>query len=689
MMLLCLLQLLLLVHWHSSTGLILLLPSSPPRQSSSVQRLNLWRLPKDGAGGSSSLDIPRSRRSTLTAAKSRVAGFEEEDSSQFTVVVVGGGWAGFTAADALASLADASNQQNDSDNPKPAVKIHLLDASPRGPGGLAGGWRTARRQLPVEAGIHGFWREYRNTLDVMEHSIGLDLEQVLTPYTPSLLVSSSGRVALAPVLGSGTAATAATTNNQTTTMKDDFQDLFRILQQLDWRNLGAVDSKMNNFTKQLAQVLPPPLDIALLAEFDPNSPLTPTDRLSALGLLGAWADFEQEDASSWYRYDTTSADTLFRIIAAVSPTLYTELVAPLLHVLPMAPGYDLSAAAALSCFHVFALQSPGAFDVRWCRTSITEAIFNPWVTRLKETNCVDIRGSARVTSITENENKKFTVVINDEQEQIQCDAVILAVGATAAGRLIDACPPLLKLPQLKQQWKDWRGITCVTVRLFFSGNQLPNVLQQAMRLHDSTPPVTVCGPNLLPALIETGFCIYDLGRLQDANPLVQNAVEVDYFRADRLADEHSDEQIINVTLRAMEVALGLPPQSLIDDSSILLQDSAVVRARRAVSHFDVGSARRSPPIRLSRGLYTCGDWVDRTGHASWSTEKAVVTGRQAAKAVARDFYPLGGNNTAVVEVIPAASDTPTLSVLRRLARSVRSVAPANALPTAPWSSGKF
>jgi hypothetical protein len=353
----------------------------------------------------------------------------------------------------------------------------------------------------------------------------------------------------------------------------------------------------------------------------------------------------------------------------------------------MAPGYDLSAAAALSCFHVFALQAPGAFDVRWCRTSITEAIFNPWVARLKEMNCVDIRGSARVTSITENENNKYTVMINDS-EQIQCDAVILAVGATAAGRLIDACPPLLKLPKLKQQWKDWRGITCVTVRLFFRGNQLPKVLQQAMRRHDSTPPVTVCGPNLLPALIETGFCIYDLGRLQDANPFVQNAVEVDYFRADRLADEHSDEHIIEVTLRAMEVALGLPPQSLNDDSSDMLQDSAVVRARRAVSHFDVGSARRSPPIRLSRGLYACGDWVDRTGHASWSTEKAVVTGRQAATAVARDFHQLGGNGTAAVKVIPAASDTPTLTALRRLARSARRVAPFNALPTVPWSSSQ-
>ena len=88
----------------------------------------------------------------------------------------------------------------------------------------------------------------------------------------------------------------------------------------------------------------------------------------------------------------------------------------------MAPGYDISAAAALSCFHVFALQAPsrltppispasplhhfcissasrlhlfqsrlhlprqarGAFDVRWCRGGISERIFTPWQRQLVE-----------------------------------------------------------------------------------------------------------------------------------------------------------------------------------------------------------------------------------------------------------------------------------------------------------------
>ena len=116
-----------------------------------------------------------------------------EESDRKRVVVIGGGWAGFSAASALSAASDDT------------VEVVLLDASPRGRGGLAGGWRTPVGGRPVEAGIHGFWREYRNTFKVMEGIDGLNLDEVLTPYAPSVLVSKSGRVALAPVLGDAAA----------------------------------------------------------------------------------------------------------------------------------------------------------------------------------------------------------------------------------------------------------------------------------------------------------------------------------------------------------------------------------------------------------------------------------------------------------------------------------------------------
>jgi hypothetical protein len=234
---------------------------------------------------------------------------EELESSNKTVCIVGGGWAGFSAADALSSATESISG-------RACLSVELLDASPRGQGGLAGGWRTKNLKLPVEAGLHGFWREYQNTFAAIER-IGLDIDEILTPYTPSILVSQSGRVALAPVLGN---------EDEESDINKDFS-----LEDVDWKQSSSV-------IKTLASFLPPPLDIAILSEFNDKSPLTIADRISAIGLLGVWSDFQQEDPDSWKRYDKISADTLFRSIAGVSPTLYQELVSPLLHVLPMTPG---------------------------------------------------------------------------------------------------------------------------------------------------------------------------------------------------------------------------------------------------------------------------------------------------------------------------------------------------------------
>ena len=100
-----------------------------------------------------------------------------------------------------------------------------------------------------------------------------------------------------------------------------------------------------------------------------------------------------------------------------------------------------------------------------------------------------------------------------------------------------------------------------------------------------------------------------------------------------------------------------------------------------------GSADLSPGVSLGGGLYACGDWIDRSGHASWSTEKAVVTGRQAAGALARDLR-LGSVDAAV---IPAAADTPQLQALRGVAAAVRATAPTQVFqdglpPPAPWAA---
>jgi uncharacterized protein with NAD-binding domain and iron-sulfur cluster len=578
----------------------------------------------------------------VSQRRQRYGGVRSLDSSK--VIVIGGGWAGFSAADALSKL--------------DGVEVELLDASRRGPGGLAAGWSSQNLNLPVEAGIHGFWREYRNTFDVIQ-SIGLELDEVLTPFTPSILVSETGRVALAPVLGETDSSVRHDNPRGSTTVSS-------------WQSM--LDA--------LARDLPPPLDVAVRSRFD-NAALSSADRLSAVGLLGAWADFGQEDDESWDRYDKLSADQLFRDRATVSPRLYQQLVSPLLHVLPMTPGYDCSAAAALSCFHVFALQSKGAFDVRWCRGTITEKIFDPWSRILRERN-VTVQGSSRVTAIVEDaERKMFTVSVNNETDK-RCDAVVLAVGTTAARRLAVSCPPLTALSQTNE-WdgSTLRGITCVAVRLFL---QASSSWVSAIRAAMSDSPVVVCGPRIggIPQLAETGFCIYDLQRLQDFfatkfEDAELFTIEVDYYRADAMV-EMSDETVVELAFTSVSAALSIkPPENQI------LKDFSVVRARNAVSHFCVGSASASPnSTRLRRGMYICGDWVERKGHASWSTEKAVVTGRRAATAFAQDFTT--SDSDVIPPTIPAATDTPQLAALRKGAKAARQFLPflEESIPSAPW-----
>ncbi len=98
-------------------------------------------------------------------------------------MVVGGGWASYSFCKSVS--------HNNIDGRK--VEIILLGASTQGGGGLAGGYRS-KNGRSVEAGIHGFWREYRNTFDIMNAIKGVDVDEVLGDFSPSVLRSKNGKV---------------------------------------------------------------------------------------------------------------------------------------------------------------------------------------------------------------------------------------------------------------------------------------------------------------------------------------------------------------------------------------------------------------------------------------------------------------------------------------------------------------
>mmetsp|Transcript_6337 Transcript_6337/g.12847 ORF Transcript_6337/g.12847 Transcript_6337/m.12847 type:complete len:682 (+) Transcript_6337:109-2154(+) len=607
--------------------------------------------------------------------------------NKLRIAVIGGGWAGYSLCESI-----STNNLPTERGSRGGIEIIMLDASKQAKGGLAGGYRDeTKNNRPVEAGIHGFWREYRNTFDIMESIEGVKVDEVLGGFSPSVLYSKNGKVAVAPVL------------------LDE--------EEMKESNFGKMpvikDVSEKSIRRFIATNLPPPLDLPLLAEINNNtdrkgggSKLRPIDLMSGLGLVGAWADFEQESRVSWKRYDTQPASLLFEK-AGITDALYEEMVSPLLHVLPMCPAYDCSAAAALSCFHVFALQSRGAFDVRWCRGSISEKIFDLWQHQLEQRG-VSIRGGSRVASIKKNDDGKYDISLDSMNEKTEnslienCDAVVLAVGAVAAGKLAASSPALSSLDATKD-FDKLRGVTCVAVRLFLKPH--PTITSGLKGgLHDKTQlppefakamidsPIAVCGAGIggIEELRETGFCIYDLQRMHDEFSVDHYALhidkedqvsvlEIDFYRADSFVNCQNDV-IVSLALEAVSSALGTA--SKIDQSGIV--DSTILRAKNAVSHFSPNSALYSPDVKLDKGLYCCGDWVDRTGHASWSTEKSVVTARQAANALSADFRLANSQ----CDVIPAAKDTPQLTALRKSAKLLRTLLPLETLPPSPWVFAK-
>ena len=103
---------------------------------------------------------------------------------QPSAVVIGGGWAGFGAAWGLAQR---------------GVAVTVLEASSDAVGGLAAGWRGPDG-LPVELGIHGFWRSYSNCFRLCEQ-IGLSEDEVFTQWATPALYTRDGLSVAAPIFG--------------------------------------------------------------------------------------------------------------------------------------------------------------------------------------------------------------------------------------------------------------------------------------------------------------------------------------------------------------------------------------------------------------------------------------------------------------------------------------------------------
>jgi uncharacterized protein with NAD-binding domain and iron-sulfur cluster len=468
---------------------------------------------------------------------------------------------------------------------KQGYEVTLLEAGPY-PGGLVAGWKTAQGRS-IEAGIHGFWYPYRNIFALIEE-LGLN---PFTDWTRSSQYSPAGLEVESPIF-------------------------------------------------QREPFLPTPLGTFLYPRFR-RLPLS--DRLSALPLLYAMIDFDNSD-DAWRRYDPVTARELFKQFG-VSARLYRDAFEPMLLVGLFAPGEQCSAAAALGMLYYFILAHQPNFDVVWCRGTVGEQIFRPWIDRIQQVGG-RVLTNQRVTDLliepdASGAKPKVSKVVCGE-ESFAADAVIFAVGVTGMQKIVSTSASLRQFPEFCNLM-NLGAIDVLATRLWFDRKVTVPLPSNACFGFDTT----------------TGWTFFDLNTLHDEwRDEPGSVIEADFYHANQLLPM-PDEQLITKVHRDLTTCIpGFGAAQVVDRS--------VVRLPKAVTHFSPGSyPSMLPGTTPIQNVFMSGDWIINR-HGSWSQEKAYVTGLEAANRVIQQF----GKGTSA-SIIPIESDEPHIQLARRLNQAAR------------------
>eukprot|EP00741_Cyanophora_paradoxa_P008367 tig00001302_g8094.t1 len=471
---------------------------------------------------------------------------------------------------------------------KSGVDVTLIEASR--PGGLVAGWRTEKGR-PTEAGIHGFWHQYHNIFRLVEE-LGLD---PFTGYAEQGQYSPRGLEAVWPV--------------------------FREQPQL-----------------------PAPLGSLAHTRFL-NLPWA--ERASALPLVLPVLDFDNSD-EAWRRYDKLSARELFRRWG-VSRRLYREAFEPMLLTGLFAPGENCSAAAAIGMAYFFVLNHQNSFDVRWCRGTVGERIFAPWIARLEKRGVRTLFGSP--VSDLRVEGRRATGVVLADGSVLDADAVVFAVGISGLQRIVAGSGALRSRREFCAV-ANLRAVDALAVRLWLDRKvDVPRSANAVWGFEETT-----------------GMTLFDLSALQPEEFAGEagTVLEVDKYHAAQL-NAMEDGEIVERVLGQVQ---ALVPSA----RGARVADSSVVRMPRAVSHFFPGSYQHLMRTRGTgfENVAMAGDWIVDNEHGSWSQEKAFVTGLWAADAA----LEAAGVAAPRADVLPVEPDEPHILAARAALRAARGAAGA-------------
>ncbi|HYW20439.1 MAG TPA: FAD-dependent oxidoreductase [Nodularia sp. (in: cyanobacteria)] len=466
---------------------------------------------------------------------------------------------------------------------KQGYDVTLLEAGSY-PGGLVAGWKTTEGKS-VEAGIHGFWYPYRNIFSLINQ---LEINP-FTTWTRSAQYSPAGLEVESPI----------------------FQDLPR---------------------------LPTPLGTFVYTQFQ-RLPLI--DRISALPLLYSLVDFDNSD-EAWRRYDFVTARELFKDFG-VSARLYKEAFEPMLLVGLFAPGEQCSAAATLGMLYYFILAHQADFDVVWCRGTVGEKIFRPWVERIEKAGGKVLPQKPVTDLIVDSQNRATGVVCGDQV--FDADAVIFAVGVTGMKKIVANSPSLQSREEFRNL-SNLGGIDVLATRLWFD------------RKIDVPRPSNAC----FGFDATTGWTFFDLNALHDEYKHEPGTViEADFYHANQFLSMNDADIVTKVKYYLTTCIPAFREAKVID--------SSVIRLPNAVTHFAPGSYRYMLPAKTSfENVFMSGDWIVNR-HGSWSQEKAYVTGLEAAN-LAVSYLGLGQAS----EILPVEGDEAHIKMGRSLNQSLRDLA---------------
>lgn len=461
----------------------------------------------------------------------------------------------------------------------------LLEAGSH-PGGLVAGWKTPGGRS-IEAGIHGFWYPYKNIFGLADE---LELSP-FTPWTQSAQYSPAGLEVESPIF-------------------------------------------------QNEPLLPTPLGTFIYPQF---RRLPFIDRLSAFPMLYALIDFDNSH-EAWQRYDSITARELFKQYG-VSARLYSDAFNPMLLVGLFAPGEQCSAAAALGMLYYFILAHQPNFDVVWCRGTVGDKIFRPWVERIEKVGGT-VLSDRRVSDLILDDTGKATAVVCG-QEVFEADAVIFAVGISGMKKIVSGSPSLQSRPEFRNL-NNLGAIDVMATRLWCDRKVAIPRASNACFGFDAT----------------TGWTFFDLNSLHDEwRDEPGTVIEADFYHSNQFMPASDEEVVATVKNYIATCIPGFREAEIID--------SSVVRLSQAVTHFFPGSYQYMLPAQTSiENVFMSGDWIVNR-HGSWSQEKAYVTGLEAANLVIDRF---GIGNKA--NIIPVEPDEPHIDFGRKLNQNIREIGKA-------------